>query len=336
MAWYPAATRMELQPESDAQAAIRPTQFIVHSIAAPWTARRTYEFWRDSTNLESHFGLGYAGDLGQFIGTETRADANAGANRRPDGTGAVSIETASNLQHSDPWTDEQVEALIELGVWLHQRHGIPLRICRTHDDPGYGYHRLHAAWSTGGTACPGDARVRQFKEAVFPEIVRRATGAAEEPDEPEQPAPTTPALEDPVAIPISESNPRAAQLPADGSWLDIAMADAVLVGPGETYSVVAAVQIDGLQQHAKVQTRFYYRNQQTGDRSYFLPMTHEVVFEVDDDRETVEFNTIVVHHPLTHRVPDGHDLRVQVSAKNPGGVAPAYIRHRTLHGLRGI
>ncbi len=48
MAWYPAATRMELQPESDAQPAIRPTQFILHSIAAPWTARRMYEYWRDS------------------------------------------------------------------------------------------------------------------------------------------------------------------------------------------------------------------------------------------------------------------------------------------------
>jgi outer membrane murein-binding lipoprotein Lpp len=178
MAWYPAATRMELQPESDAQPAIRPTQFILHSIAAPWTARRMYEYWRDSTSLDSHFGLGYDGDLGQYIGTETRADANYQANRRDDGTGAVSIETASNLQHTDPWTDAQVEQLIRLGVWLHQRHGIPLRICRSASDPGYGYHRLHTAWSTGGTACPGDARVRQFKDTVFPEIVRRATTTA--------------------------------------------------------------------------------------------------------------------------------------------------------------
>jgi hypothetical protein len=159
MAWYPGATRMELQPESDGQAAIRPTQVILHSLAAPWTARRTYEFWRDSSSLESHFGLGFEGDLAQYIGTETRADANAAANRRPDGTGAVSIETASNLHH---------------GVWLHQHHGIPLRICRTHDDPGFGYHRLHSQWAASGTACPGDARVKQFREVVFPGIVRAA------------------------------------------------------------------------------------------------------------------------------------------------------------------
>lgn len=180
MAWYPGAVKMELQPESDQQPAIKPTQFIVHSIIAPWTARRTYEFWRDSTNLESHFAVDYEGTIGQFIGTETRADANAGANRRADGTGAVSAETASNLQGSDPWNAKQIEDLIAIGVWLHQRHEIPLRICRTHDDPGFGYHSMFPQWSTNGTACPGKARIQQFREVVFPGIVARATGQTPE------------------------------------------------------------------------------------------------------------------------------------------------------------
>lgn len=175
MAWYPGATKMELQPESDTQPAIRPTQFIVHSVVAPWDETRIYAYWRGST-LESHFGLDYDGSIGQYIGTETRADANAAANRRPDGTGAVSIETASNTKASDPWTPEQVEQLIRLGVWLHQQHEIPLQICRTASDPGFGYHSLHRDWSTSGTACPGPARIAQFKTTVFPGIVTRATG----------------------------------------------------------------------------------------------------------------------------------------------------------------
>lgn len=174
---------MELQPESDSQPAIVPTQFILHSIAAPWTKERTFEYWRDSTNLESHFGQSYDGSIAQYIGTQTRADANYLANRRPDGTGAVSIETASNMDHSDPWTDAQVEGLISLGVWLHQQHGIPLLICRTASDPGFGYHRLHRDWAVSGTNCPGDARVRQFKERIFPGIVARATGQAPDPSE---------------------------------------------------------------------------------------------------------------------------------------------------------
>ncbi|MEV5261741.1 N-acetylmuramoyl-L-alanine amidase [Streptomyces anulatus] len=195
MAWYSGAKKLELQPESDSQQAIRPTQLIMHSIVANWTARRTYEFWRDSTNLESHFGIGYgAGDIAQYIGTETRADANAGANRRSDGTGAISVETASNSKASDPWNASQVEELIKLGVWAHQRHGIPLRICRTSGDPGFGYHSMFAAWSTSGTACPGPARIKQFKTVVFPGIVARATGKTTDP--------TNPPKED-TAVPLS-------------------------------------------------------------------------------------------------------------------------------------
>lgn len=170
MAWYPGAEKLELQPESDEQPAIVPTQVIFHSIAAPWTPRRMYEYWRDSTNLESHFGVGYDGSVGQFIGTQTRADANMYANWRPDGTGAVSVETASNDQHTDPWTDEQVAALIKIGAWVSVTHNVPVRICRTHDDPGFGYHRLFPEWSAGGTACPGDARAQQFHTRVLPGI----------------------------------------------------------------------------------------------------------------------------------------------------------------------
>lgn len=176
MTWYDGARKRELQPESDAQPAIRPTQLILHSIAAPWDGQRMYEYWRDSTNLESHFGCDYDGDLWQFIGTQTRADANAQANRRADGTGAVSVETASNLQHTDPWTDAQIASFIRLGRWMHTEHDVPLRICRTWDDPGYGYHRLFAQWSIGGTACPGNARVAQFRSEVFPGIVAAVGG----------------------------------------------------------------------------------------------------------------------------------------------------------------
>ena len=216
MAWYSGATRMELQPESDAQPAIKPTQFIVHSVIAPWTARRIYEYWRDSTSLESHFGLGYEGDLGQYIGTETRADANAGANRRADGTGAVSIETASNTSGTDPWTAAQIEQLIRLGVWLHQQHGIPLRICRTASDPGFGYHSLFREWSTSGTACPGAARIKQFKEVVFPGIVARATGQTPE--------------EDDMALSSD-----------DKTWITKAIADGI-----NTHAFKAVVQKDGI------------------------------------------------------------------------------------------
>jgi len=208
MAWYPRATKRELSPESDTQPAIRPTQLILHSIAAPWSGERIYEYWRDSTNLESHFGCAYDGGMFQFIGTQTRADANASANRRADGTGAVSVETASNLQNSDPWTDAQIDSLIALGAWLHREHAFPLRICRTWDDPGYGYHKLFPQWSLDGTDCPGAARVTQFRERIFPGIVAAAGGKAAASVPAQRPAVDLDAL-----VAAARSDPRRAGTP---------------------------------------------------------------------------------------------------------------------------
>ena len=317
MAWYPGATKMELQPESDAQAAIRPTQFIVHSIVAPWTARRTYQYWRDSTRLESHFGIGYeAGDVGQFIGTETRADANAGANRRADGTGAVSAETASNTAASDPWTDAQIEELIQLGVWLHQEHGIPLRICRTHDDPGFGYHSMFSQWSTSGTACPGRARIHQFRDVVFPGIVARATGKSTAP----APAPDLEET-DPMPAPtvLDEKNTTDASVPA-GRWTLIAMAadSALLQGPC-AYTVTAYATVTG-EPGTRVTGRFLDLPLATKRPSSDLPM---------------------------HAGTIGPDGRLDVALTRPGHLdedvqlkvelltdAPVTITHRVLRGLR--
>ena len=315
MAWYPGATKLELQPESDSQPAITPTQFIMHSIAAPWSEQRIYEYWRDSTNLESHFGLDYDGSLGQFIGTQTRADANYLANRRPDGTGAVSIETASNLKHTDPWTAEQVETLIRLGVWLHEEHDIPLRICRTADDPGYGYHRLHADWSTGGTECPGDARVQQFREVVFPGIVARATGKTP------APAPTspTPAQESDVPTVLNESNPIDVDL-VSGEWLPLAFKDegALLAGPVPALDVNVHLYFDtGTSPDTKIQGVFYLTNADGSGQSNALVVDHKGGGG----------------HQFTHSqpIPAGRKLWFQVRAISPDG-KPVTLLHRLASG----
>jgi hypothetical protein len=266
---------MELQPESDSQPAIRPTQFIVHSIAAPWTARRMYEYWAQSTNLDSHFGLGFEGDLAQYIGTETRADANYDANRRPDGTGAVSIETASNLRHTDPWTDKQVEQLIRLGVWLHREHGIPLRICRTADDPGYGYHRLHSAWAASGTACPGDARVRQFTDIVFPAIKARAGGGGTDPTKTTAPAPTE---EDPLPQSTTESEAGGPALEAGRYQLLQMAADTALLQGPRAYVVTSYVTVRGTP-GTRVTMRYQDVPLATGQPSADLPIDCGVIGE---------------------------------------------------------
>jgi hypothetical protein len=173
MSWYKEAVRLELHPEARDQPSIRPTQLIFHSIVAPWDERRLYAYWKNSTSLESHFGVDFDGSLGQYLSTTTRADANYQANLRADGSGAISVETASNTQASDPWTDEQLETLTDLAVWAHRTHRIPLRACNSGSDGGFGIHRMYPQWSPSGTRCPGDKRAAQFRAELLPAIITR-------------------------------------------------------------------------------------------------------------------------------------------------------------------
>ncbi|MER7477467.1 N-acetylmuramoyl-L-alanine amidase [Streptomyces sp. NPDC126510] len=284
---------------------------IVHSVIAPWSAQRLYEYWK-STSLESHFGLGYQGDLGQFIGTETRADANAGANRRADGTGAVSIETASNTKGSDPWTAAQVEELIKLGVWLHQHHGIPLRICRSHSDPGFGFHSMFPQWSTDGTACPGAARIRQFREVLFPRIVAAANGQTQEEDVPDyvnlglaKPFTLKPGAWDSIEF-TREWNDTAGDHATGGS---------VFVRGAARFTGSVSLTLSGLQEGDVVQVRM---SEYEGDE-------HRADHPIDEVTGTEGGSYRVV--PLTKRLAAGRGMRVRLlnQSKQPVTVSSAVL-----------
>lgn len=169
MAIYPRAKKL-LIPESSTQPKIVPRQFIVHSIVAPWTSERLRDYW-NTTTLESHFSVDYDGNVGQFVDTGVRADANYRANEW-----ALSAESASNVKATDRWTPEQVDSLADLMVWAGRKHKIPFVIAPAWNEPGFGYHRMYGPWSPGGTACPGANRVSQWEKELWPEVVRRSQG----------------------------------------------------------------------------------------------------------------------------------------------------------------
>lgn len=165
-------------PENSRQAHISPTQLILHSVAAPWNEDRVREYFAQSNVVvESHFAVDYDGSAGQFIDTNVRADANMSSNNK-----AISIESAANTHNTDPWTEAQINKIVKIMVWAHRVHGIPARICRSANDPGYGIHRMFSSWSGGGTYCPGDARAHQFTSTVFPRFLAAINGKPPTPE----------------------------------------------------------------------------------------------------------------------------------------------------------
>jgi hypothetical protein len=300
MAWFPGARKLEVQPESDTQSVIRPTQLILHSLAAPWNVDQTYNYWKNSTNLESHFAVAYDGDLGQFIGTQTRADANYQANLRPDGTGAVSCESEANVHNTDPWTQAQMNSLIRLGVWLHKEHDIPLRVCRSWTDPGYGYHRMFPQWALGGsTFCPGDARAAQFHNIVFPGIVSAANG-------------------DPLPQHRGEHNATNVAMKS-GTWKTLEFESKAIATGAGIYDVMVNLTLEGLAPGATVQGRFYHLNGK--DRTY-----GPIIERFASDGQTfADFNKC-------GQMGSGDTLHFQLAAWNKDG-APFTVAYRVVEGL---
>ena len=173
MARYPGGRWAPL-PENATQAAIRPTQIILHTaVDSPGPTRLEAYFAREDVHVESHFWITLAGEVVQMMDTEVRADANRTANRRSDGTGAISIETEDEGNPAGvPWSDAQLRAIDQVCRWASSVHGIPLRKCEGPDDPGVGYHAMWgapSAWTpTAGKTCPGPLRISQFEDVLLP------------------------------------------------------------------------------------------------------------------------------------------------------------------------
>lgn len=187
-------------PENNSEPGITPTQLIFHTAACRCGDSLYDDFNRPGNNLESHFNVWNTGVVEQYVDTARQADANYHANVR-----AISVETQDDGQWTEPWTDQQADALVELAVWAIRTHpDIKPRVCPEWDTPGLGHHTLFGApshWTPVAKSCPGPARKGQF-----PEIVRRVQERlAPKPVQP--PAPTSAILDDDMFIAYIDNGP---------------------------------------------------------------------------------------------------------------------------------
>jgi hypothetical protein len=171
----------KLLPEWNSQARITPVLIIDHSQVG--SSLGTYFYFRDQTGIESHFSVrgrrsgSQDGHIWQFMNTDRVAEANRQANRFPNGTGAISIETEDDGDPDrQPWTPRQLASL----KWLHNK------LVRTHPTiprrrassatgagaRGLGYHTMFGApspWTPASKTCPGKpVRVRQWNNELLP------------------------------------------------------------------------------------------------------------------------------------------------------------------------
>lgn len=185
MAIMPTAVQRLLQPENRTEPAITATQLIYHTaVDAKGPTNLPGYFDREDIGLESHFWVPNDGTIVQMMDTGRQADANYTANVR-----AISVETEDDGDpEGNPWTTAQLAALVDIAVWCHRTHGIPIRRCPAHNQPGVGWHSMWSypdpinltgrpipsPWTPAlGKTCPGRTRIRQLIGHVIPTAAAR-------------------------------------------------------------------------------------------------------------------------------------------------------------------
>lgn len=161
MSRYPSA-EWDPIPENKTQSKIRPTQFIFHRQVGLGDLHDWYA--QQGVVVESQLWVAKSGRAKQYLDSTVRADANYLANKRPDGTGAVSCEFEGGL-HNEPLTPEQVATAIRLLRDAHALDGIPLRLCTGPDEPGIGWHVMWGApgpWTPVAKSCPTKPVIAQI------------------------------------------------------------------------------------------------------------------------------------------------------------------------------
>lgn len=170
----PHGGRVRLLPDNASSPRIIPRLFIAHSIVG--SLEGAYRMFRDTSNLESTFGVGLDGHVEQWMDTEREADANYRANPF-----AISVETEDRGDpDTQPWTPEQLDALAWLARECNRIHpAIPLRRADRWDGSGIGYHTMWGApspWTPVAKTCPGRARIRQFNDVLLPRLTSGGQG----------------------------------------------------------------------------------------------------------------------------------------------------------------
>lgn len=196
MPWYPKARHHNVRRDTGRR--ITPVRINHHTAVT-----NAQHLDGQAANLKMpypHFMIGRDGQVVQYQDTSLMARADLNGN--PD---TISIETWDGYPNGapgywahngdvPPWTDAQVRAIVELDQWILSQHkSIPLRLATDSlpgkSSHGLSWHRLGcdgnfpAQWpwhgrkpgglrysNSFGKVCPGDRRIRQLVDVIFPAL----------------------------------------------------------------------------------------------------------------------------------------------------------------------
>lgn len=205
MPWYPRARKHDVKRDRNTYDRHMPVRINHHT--AVTNAQHLDGQAANKSQAYPHFMIGRDGQVVQYQDTSYIARADLEGNR----AGTISIETWDGYPNGapgywkhngdvPPWTDKQVEAIVALDRWLIEQHpSIPTRLAKDSrpgsSSHGLSWHRLGCdgnfpdEWpfwgrrsggmkysNARGKQCPGDRRITQVVEVIFPALNHGVAG----------------------------------------------------------------------------------------------------------------------------------------------------------------
>ena len=184
-------SRWDPIPENSTQARRVPRGFVVHTfVDGPGPTDLRGYFARADVGAESTWVLPRSGKAIQIMDTNVRVDTQVEGNlwyENGVAFGHCSVECEDDGDpEGHPFTEDQIDHLTAMFVWLHAAHGMPLRWMTHPRDAGFGWHSMWGfadpinltggyrtnPWTTSrGKTCPGRTRIGQLVDEVMPRAI---------------------------------------------------------------------------------------------------------------------------------------------------------------------
>lgn len=165
--WLPGAIRKPI-PQGANDPKIIPAGDIFH-IAVTEASSLYGWFNGPSGGIESTGYIRRDGTVEQYRPFNVECDAQGDGNsfiRSGRRYGFCSWETQG--MGDGYWTAKQVATIKRIIEFRHEHYGVPYRQAPAWNMRGFGYHRMYDRWNPNRHSCPGDDRVRQWRNVIVP------------------------------------------------------------------------------------------------------------------------------------------------------------------------
>jgi hypothetical protein len=128
-----------------------------------------FNWWSKGAELHvgAHLQITNSGKLYQYLDTDRYTGHAWDANHW-----TVGVETEDDATPSKPWTDAQIDTIIDVCKQLK----VPGKLLLETRSNGVGWHEQYPSWNQSNHGCPAGVREKQIRDIIIPRLATPTPG----------------------------------------------------------------------------------------------------------------------------------------------------------------